>query len=606
MTENKSKTIEEQYQKLTLREQVLLRPDTYIGSIEIDEIDMWVATDVNNPYNTKIEKQKVKYIPGFVKLFDEILTNASDQVTRGKNVKNIHVNIFNSNSDIKISVSNDGDGIPIEIHKIENCYVPEMIFGHLLTGSNYDDKEVRFGGGRNGLGAKLTNIFSKSFKLETFNKGKSYSQEWANNMTVCSKPIVNKGKGLTKITYIPDNNYVNKNNIDIYEDFLKIALKRTIDIAVFCKDIKVYFNDTLLKINSLADWAKLHLEDESVIYSETVNDRFDLCVTESFKDNFEQVSIVNGISTHIGGSHVNYITNQIVNGLIDEITKGNKKLKIRASDVKSKLFLFLVSKIPNPTFDTQTKENLTTKMSKDITLDATVTPQFIKKLAKSSIVQSILDWLALKEAAELSKISKSSGKKVKIAKLEDAYNAGTSKSIDCALFLAEGECIDENTIIKVFKDDDYVSIKVKDANIGDMVITHNGNIRQIYGITKKVKKCLKINYNNTSISCSYEHKLLVYNKIIKKFMYLKVSDINKNIHQLVRSKLFNLESVIEIKNIESIDDDKFKLRLFINNSYIDTSLTHKFTILNIDYNKFELKTADNLNKGDLLISILPS
>lgn len=68
-----------------------------------------------------------------------------------------------------ISVWNNGKGIPIVIHKEEGIYVPEMIFGHLLTSSNYNDADQKVTGGRNGFGAKLANIFSSKFILETAN-----------------------------------------------------------------------------------------------------------------------------------------------------------------------------------------------------------------------------------------------------------------------------------------------------------------------------------------------------------------------------------------------------------------------------------------------------
>jgi DNA topoisomerase-2 len=66
-----------------------------------------------------------------------------------------------------ISVWNNGKGIPVQIHKEYNIYVPELIFGHLLTSSNYDDTVKKVTGGRNGYGAKLANIFSKRFTIET-------------------------------------------------------------------------------------------------------------------------------------------------------------------------------------------------------------------------------------------------------------------------------------------------------------------------------------------------------------------------------------------------------------------------------------------------------
>ena len=77
-----------------------------------------------------------------------------------------------------ISIYNNGQGIPVEVHKKENVYVPELIFGHLLTSSNYDDDEKKVTGGRNGYGAKLCNIFSTEFTVETNNRqsGKAFIQ----------------------------------------------------------------------------------------------------------------------------------------------------------------------------------------------------------------------------------------------------------------------------------------------------------------------------------------------------------------------------------------------------------------------------------------------
>jgi DNA topoisomerase-2 len=75
----------------------------------------------------------------------------------------IKVTIDSQNN--KITVWNNGKSIPIEMHKKEQVYIPELIFGHLLTSSNYDDSMKKVTGGRNGYGAKLANIFSKTFKI---------------------------------------------------------------------------------------------------------------------------------------------------------------------------------------------------------------------------------------------------------------------------------------------------------------------------------------------------------------------------------------------------------------------------------------------------------
>ena len=102
--------------------------------------------------------KEVTIVPGLYKIFDEILVNAADNKIRDPSMKNIRVKIDAENNIIE--VMNDGKGIPIEMHTKENMYIPELIFGNLLTSSNYDDDQKKVTGGRNGFGAKLCNIFS--------------------------------------------------------------------------------------------------------------------------------------------------------------------------------------------------------------------------------------------------------------------------------------------------------------------------------------------------------------------------------------------------------------------------------------------------------------
>ncbi|KAM0929007.1 hypothetical protein ACQ4PT_001893 [Festuca glaucescens] len=164
------KTIEEMYQKKTQLEHILLRPDTYVGSIEKHNQELWVYEDGAMVY------REVEYVPGLYKIFDEILVNAADNKQRDPSMDALRVTI-----DVEgccISVYNNGDGVPVEIHQEEGIYVPELIFGHLLTSSNYDDDERKTTGGRNGYGAKLTNIFSTEFVIETADgrRQKKYKQ----------------------------------------------------------------------------------------------------------------------------------------------------------------------------------------------------------------------------------------------------------------------------------------------------------------------------------------------------------------------------------------------------------------------------------------------
>ena len=155
------KTIEQKYQKLSQREHVLVRSGMYIGSIAKTNEDQWVFDVTQN----KMIKKFVEFSPGFLKIFDEVLTNATDHVTRDPTVTTIKIDYDKKTGEI--SIWNNGSGVPVVLHKEHNLYVPELIFGHLLSGSNYDDNQQRTGAGLNGLGVKLTSIFSKSLSLDS-------------------------------------------------------------------------------------------------------------------------------------------------------------------------------------------------------------------------------------------------------------------------------------------------------------------------------------------------------------------------------------------------------------------------------------------------------
>ena len=176
--------VSKKYRKKTHLQHIKERPDTYIGSCNARIEPMWVV----DPQG-KVEYREISYVPAMLKIFDEILVNAADNKQRDPEMKSIKVNITENS----ITVENDGLGIPVEMHAEHKVYVPQMVFGQLLTGDNYDDSEERVVGGRNGYGAKLTNIFSSSFCIETVDSKsrKKYSQTWSDNMSTVSKPKIN-------------------------------------------------------------------------------------------------------------------------------------------------------------------------------------------------------------------------------------------------------------------------------------------------------------------------------------------------------------------------------------------------------------------------------
>lgn len=297
-----------------------------------------------------------------------------------------------------ISIWNNGRGIPIEVHSKTKLWIPEMIFGHLLTSSNYDDDEKKLTGGRNGYGAKLTNIYSKEFIVETADKnsGQKYKQIFTNNMGTRGAHKItknSKGEEYTCITFKPDLARFGMDSID--GDTEALLKKRVYDMAGTVQNIKVLLNGERLKVKNFKAYCELYissataeaqeqtggaapLKKQNLIY-ETINDRWEVGFALSDSGIFQQVSFANSIATIKGGTHVNVMADQIVKALQAHIEKKNKGAKVKPPQMKSHMWIFVRSLIENPTFDSQTKETLTLVASKFGGKKPTLSEDFMKK-----------------------------------------------------------------------------------------------------------------------------------------------------------------------------------------------------------------------------------
>jgi len=497
---SKNKTIEQTYKKLDQRTHVLERSGMYIGSVKKNIEELWVMPTGAS----KMVKKMVDYSPGFLKIFDEVLTNAIDHSARDPTLNTIKVEYDKKTGEI--SVWNNGSGVPIVLHKEHNMYVPELIFGHLLSGSNYDDSEQRTGAGTNGLGSKVSNIFSKKFVIETIDseEKKKFYQEYANNMTERSKPKItsNTGKSYTKITFIPDYQRFSMKGLE--EDTISLINKRVYDcIACTNSGVQVYLNGEKLKGKGLVDYTKYLFDGEKVIsesHIETSRNKNGQ-ITEYVWEyavvpysQYEQISFVNGNATSQGGKHVDYVLYQIINKL-KKLLEDKKKLKdVKPNFIKDKMFVFLKATVANPSFNSQTKEQLTTP-SKDFGCNVIVSDAFVQKIYKSSITEEIVEFCKLKETAALAK--QTDGRKtsrVFIPKLDEALWAGTAKSKECTLILTEGDSaktfamwgrsIDENGPKKygVFPLKGKL-LNIRDATISQLIGNEEiNNLKQIIGL----------------------------------------------------------------------------------------------------------------------------
>lgn len=453
------------YKKHTHREHILELPDTYIGSIDTHSEERWIW----NEGSGRMEWSAAEFCPGFYKLFDEVLVNALDHRVRLQSskaadiqpVKNIWVNIDKN----RITVRNDGDGIPVGTHPEYGMHVPEMIFGHLLTSSNYDKNEAKIVGGKNGYGAKLANIFSKEFVVETTDHraGKKYKQVWKDNMTKCDKPVIGKstGKPTTEISYVPDLARFHWSGgsvpTEIPADMCRVMATRVMDAAACAgKDCKVHLNGKLVTVNTFQKYVSLYLNEDGGGSVDSEGDKKKLIAYEKCGDRWEvaavltkslhgesvpderHISFVNGIYTRRGGKHVEYITKTVLADFC-ELAKKKAKLDVTTGMLKDSVVFFINSTITNPSFDTQTKETLTTPLAKWGSKPE-ISSKFCDQLIKVGLLDEAQAALDAKNARETKKTDGKKRSTVRgIPKLEDATWAGTAKSDECTLILTEGD-----------------------------------------------------------------------------------------------------------------------------------------------------------------------
>ena len=442
---SKKETIEEQYQKVTQYEHILKRPDSYIGSIEFQKERLWVY----NSETEQLEFREVKYVPGLFKIFDEILVNAADNYQNDKSMKYIKVTIDRAKNTIK--VKNDGKGIPVKIHKKYKIYVPQLIFGNLLTSSNYNDDVKKVTGGRNGYGAKLTNIYSKFFIVETAdrNTGKKYYQKFYDNMLKFNEPVIEDygEDDFTCITFQPDLSRFGMTELD--DDIVALFEKRVFDMAgITPKNVSVYLNGKKLKVKNFQDYIHMYLDaskeedemDPPLVY-ENPHERWEVGMSLS-ESQFQQVSFVNAISTTKGGKHVDYCVEKIIKVIMEKIAKKNKNLNIKPQHIKQHMWIFVNCLIDNPIFSSQTKETLTSK-KEDFGSEFEFSESFLKNVIKTNIVERCLRYAKTREEEKnlrkLNSGTKKTARLIGIEKLDDANWAGTKNSSKCTLILTEGD-----------------------------------------------------------------------------------------------------------------------------------------------------------------------
>lgn len=424
--------LSKKYKKLSPIEHVLLKPGMYVGDIDFREDKQFVLE------NDKIILKQINWSPGLYKIFDEIIVNAYDQNIRDNTLKNIDVII----SQDFFSCFNDGIGIDVEKHPEHKIYIPELIFANLMTSTNYDDSEERITGGTHGLGAKLTAIFSKQFIIEVWDKKRKlyYHQIIEDNLSKINKPTIEKIKpdskifGGVKITVYPD---FTKFKTEKFNEMISLLNKRVVDlVGLVSPSVQVSLNNKLVKESSWMNYLSFYKDDWITGNCNKSNRQWEFALRFNNND-FEtdtHISFVNGIYTSRGGKHLEYFIDLIFPKLQKMVsTELTRKL------VKDYLNIALKTSIVNPSFSSQTKEELMTPSSK-FGNECDIQSKFWDAIKNSNIVDNLKQVVSLSSQKILSKLEGSKKSKIKgVSKLEDANYAGTKKSMECTLILTEGD-----------------------------------------------------------------------------------------------------------------------------------------------------------------------
>ena len=409
---------------------ILMRPDTYVGSLENRTTSTYLFSD----NGSEPVFRNVTYNPALLKIFDEVLQNTYDHSKRpeGKHLNRIDVHVHPMTGMISVQ---DNAGIPVVKHHEIDKYIPCIIFGMLRSGTNYNDDEQREGGGRNGLGAKLTCLFSTRFVVETCDGKNKYEKTYENNRRDETDPKISAGKTRgTKISFIPD--YV-RLGCTLDDDNYGMIVTRVYEIAACAPGIDVYLNGKKVDVKGFEQFVAKF--GKGYLFAE--NSHWRIGIHHSGESGFRHISFCNAIHTWLGGTHVDYLADQLSYGLRDHIKK-KTKIDVKPADIRNHFFLMVDCTVFNPKFSSQTKEHMNLAISNYGTTFK-FDDKFFAKLIKSPIVAEIVEWALnkkkLQEMADLKKVAKDASKAS--PKTIDKYEPASQRTNreECTLFICEGD-----------------------------------------------------------------------------------------------------------------------------------------------------------------------
>lgn len=512
------------YEKLTHREQVRLRPGMYVGSIRHEEVEEWVYD-----FETNIPVKRTNTIPEAVKrCFFEILSNAGDAAIRSKergfDPKQIEVEM----NDRTITITNYGCPIPVEMHPEHNELVPVFIFSDFLSSSNYKKGQIRKTAGLNGVGAKAVFVFSTEatvFIQDHINK-KEFTQVHRNGLQESSTPKIVPFKGnesMVRITYTLDFPFFDMEKYD--QDVLELFARYTMDYSLSCH-IPTRFNEIHFNVESTKMMASYYM-DQSIIescitydcFSEikkehkkgelppqpppkkkgksaTEENNIEMCILDTPFEG-RSIGFVNGLMVNLG-VHVDAVYKEIADVILPDINEQyNGKSLLTIKDIKHHISIVLNCQLPDPEFNSQSKNILSSPTPK-----LNIPLAILLPIKSWKIVERLKNLLEQKENVQLAKTDGKKTRHVNVRGLTDANFAGTNKSHTTILYLTEGNSA-ANYASKARISNDLEGVfglrgkllNVTNASIKEIAKNHEiENLKEIIGLKEKIDYSDDVNF----------------------------------------------------------------------------------------------------------------
>lgn len=416
---------EREFKILTDVEHVLLRPNMYIGGINLTENEQWIYDKESG----KFSYGTVKYVPAVIKCASELIDNSIDVAidTNFEKATRIQVRV----DDKSIEVVDNGIGIPCEPPKNksgETRTCAEIAWTTLKSGTSFGENRNKIG--TNGVGSSCVNVFSSLFIGESDDGIRRQTITCRKNLSEINagRILKSSGKSGVRVYCEPDLKRFNLEKID--DVHKNLIYQRLINLAISYPKIRFSFNGEKISVNE-KKFSSMFSEN-CVVES---GDNFMVCVFPNESDEFRHFTYVNGIDMRKGGTHIDYLSYELTSRVRDKLIKKYKS--IRPADIKNKISLVaFFTDFANPEFDSQTKESLSNSQG-DITRHLNGKLDFDKMakamLKNDAIIGPVVDTFKLKEELKARQELKQT-KKTKVR--SDKYFPGIGEKK--YLFLVEG------------------------------------------------------------------------------------------------------------------------------------------------------------------------